>query len=80
MFYIYMLRSQRDGSFYIGFTTDLERRLYEHNQGLSRYTKSKIPWIMVYTEKFEEKRDALKRELFLKIQRNKSFYLKLIGE
>ena len=59
MYYTYILQSELDSSFYIGYTTDLERRLSAHNSGLSRYTKRKIPWKLVYFESFEQKTEAL---------------------
>jgi len=77
MFFVYLLQSQQDQSFYIGYTTDLERRLSEHNEGLSRYTKVKRPWKLMYSEFFDTKSEALKREIFLKKQRNRVFYQSL---
>ena len=77
MYYVYILYSINFDSFYIGFTADLERRLQHHNDGLTKSTKAKRPWRIVYTEKFEVQLDALRRERFLKNQRNKSFYKKL---
>ena len=77
MFFVYLLKSHFDGSFYVGYTTDLARRLEEHNEGLSRYTSRKISWEMVHTEAFETKAEALKREIFLKKQRNRTFYQSL---
>ena len=57
MYYTYILQSEKDQSFYIGYTSNLEHRLYEHNKGFSRYTKHKRPWKIVYFEKIEEKSD-----------------------
>ena len=65
-FYIYIIRSTLDETFYKGFTTDPERRLEEHNNGLSRYTSAKIPWELVYLEIHDDKTQALKREKVLK--------------
>jgi putative endonuclease len=67
-----------DNSFYTGYTNNLERRLEEHNEGKSRYTSKKIPWKIVYFEEFGEKSDAIKREFFLKKQKSREFYLRLI--
>ncbi|MBL7826272.1 MAG: GIY-YIG nuclease family protein [Saprospiraceae bacterium] len=78
MFFTYILQSQSDGSFYVGYTSNLEQRLNQHNQGLSRYTKGKTPWVIAYCESFETKSEAIKREIFLKNQRNKDFFLSLI--
>ena len=75
---VYILESQLDGTFYIGYTFDLEIRLSQHNSGKTKYTSRKIPWKVVYTEEFNIKSEALKRERFLKNQRNRDFYFKLI--
>jgi putative endonuclease len=50
----------------------------QHNSGKSNYTSKKIPWKLVYIEQFEEKSAAIKRERFLKNQRNREFYERLI--
>ena len=42
--YVYLLKSRKDGTFYVGWTTDVLRRLVEHNQGLSGFTRRKQPW------------------------------------
>jgi putative endonuclease len=78
MYYVYIIQSQLDNSFYIGFSTNVEARLKEHNFGKTNYTSKKRPWRLVYTEEFKNKTDALKRELFLKRQKNKEFYQSLI--
>jgi putative endonuclease len=78
MFYVYILQSDVDSSYYIGFTENLEKRLEQHNNDESEYTSRKTPWQLVYYEKIELKSDALKREKFLKKQRNKDFYQRLI--
>ena len=51
----------------------------EHNVGRTNYTSKKRPRHLVYVEEFENKTDALKRELFLKRQKNKEFYQRLIN-
>jgi putative endonuclease len=76
-YFVYILRSIKDSSFYIGYTNNLDRRLEEHNKGESRYTRKKKPWKIFYFEIFRSKSEALKRERFLKKQKNTSFYMKL---
>jgi putative endonuclease len=66
MFYVYLIRSKKDNTLYIGYTTDLKRRLEQHNNGLSRYTKGKTPWELVYFEGFKDRKLALQRENKLK--------------
>ncbi len=67
MNYVYVLESQQDRSFYIGFTTDLKRRLVEHMKKRGgRTTRLKDDWKLVYYESYLCKEDALGREKFLK--------------
>lgn len=66
MFYTYVLQSEKNKQFYIGFTSDLRYRLLEHSQGLNFSTKRYIPWKLVYYEACIEKSDAQRREKYLK--------------
>jgi len=66
MFYVYIIRSKKDSSYYIGYTSNLQERMKRHNQGRSKYTKSNVPWYLVYYEEFQTKREALKREKLIK--------------
>ncbi|KKQ37755.1 MAG: hypothetical protein A3H17_00415 [Candidatus Levybacteria bacterium RIFCSPLOWO2_12_FULL_37_14] len=68
MYKVYFLKSLRDKSkTYVGLTVkDIEFRLKEHNDGLSKYTKANRPWRLVYFENFYCKLCADKREQFLK--------------
>lgn len=49
MFYLYVLKSEKDDSLYIGKTNDVKRRLAEHNSGHTRSLKSKIPLVLLET-------------------------------
>lgn len=66
MYYVYILQSEKDGRFYIGFTDDIERRLIEHNEGKSLATKPFRPYKLIYYEAFLYIKDAKAREKFLK--------------
>ena len=66
MYHVYLLRSKRNNVFYIGYTGNIEKRLKEHNDGLSGYTKKYIPWELVYCESFISLEDAKIREKALK--------------
>ena len=77
-FFTYLLQSQLDQSFYIGQTKDLEQRLILHNEGNTKSTMAKRPWKIVYFEVFDTRSEAIQRERFLKKQRNKAFYQRLI--
>ncbi|WP_082326482.1 GIY-YIG nuclease family protein [Sunxiuqinia dokdonensis] len=80
MYYVYIIESLRDGSFYIGYTSNLEQRLHYHNTGKSRYTSRKSPWEIVWFERAATRSDAIRREKFLKRQRNRKFYRRLIDD
>ena len=66
MFYTYVLRSLKDNHLYIGYTSDIQRRLSEHNSGLTKSTKSRIPFELLFYEEFESRGDAMLWEKFLK--------------
>ena len=66
MYYVYVLKSQKYKRIYIGFTSDLKKRLKDHNKGNTESTKYGVPWILVYYESFLSRGDAVKRELHLK--------------
>jgi putative endonuclease len=63
---VYILKSQQDGLLYIGFTTDLHRRLTEHLRGLSDATAPRRPFDLLYCEYHVSKADALRREGYFK--------------
>ncbi len=66
MFYTYVLKSKKDGNLYIGFSTDLKKRLSEHNEGLVASTKARRPLEIVYYEACSDKKKAIEREKSLK--------------
>jgi putative endonuclease len=66
MFYVYVLHSEADHGLYIGFSTDLRRRLAEHQQGAAFATSFRGPWRLIYYEAYVEENDALGRERYLK--------------
>jgi putative endonuclease len=65
-FCVYVLQSSKDGGLYIGFTTDLVRRLAEHNAGESLSTAPRRPFELLFCEHYRSKSDALRRETYLK--------------
>jgi putative endonuclease len=66
MIYIYVIRSQKDGRFYVGMTENVEKRLKEHNQGKTKSTKGYCPWKLFFFEEYMTRVDARKREIYLK--------------
>ena len=65
-YYVYVLQSEKDHQFYVGFTKNIQRRLIEHNKGKNKSTKCGIPWKLIYKEKHKDRISARKREKFLK--------------
>jgi putative endonuclease len=65
-FYVYIIKSRKDNTYYKGVSENYLQRLIAHNQGLSRYTKDKGPWDLIYVEEHPNKTAALSREKKLK--------------
>jgi len=70
MFYVYVLRSQKNGSIYVGSTKNLEKRIDQHNAGLTISTMRNIPWELIYYEAYTDEILARKREKRLKYHGN----------
>jgi len=66
MFYVYILQSKLDENFYTGITENLKARLKNHSYGRVSSTKNRRPLKLVYFEGCLSKKDAIKRELYLK--------------
>jgi putative endonuclease len=66
MYTVYILRSKKDNKRYIGITSDLKERIFEHNNGLVRSTKSRRPLTLIHSELFKSKTEARSREKFFK--------------
>ena len=66
MYYVYLLRSQKDGNLYVGFTLDLRKRIEKHRKGEVNSTKFRRPFRLMFYEAFCNKYDALAREKYLK--------------
>jgi putative endonuclease len=66
MFTTYMLRSICTGRLYTGYTFDLEKRILQHNSGISKSTCNRGPWELLYREDFHTRAEAMARERFFK--------------
>ncbi|MHA4843638.1 GIY-YIG nuclease family protein [Flavitalea antarctica] len=65
-FYVYVIQSLHDKSYYKGYTENPTLRLIRHNNRESTYTSGRVPWVLVYVEQLDSKTLALKREKTLK--------------
>lgn len=79
MYFVYILQSGVDNSYYIGCTNNVQRRIVEHNKGLSRYTRNRIPWNMIYKEEYKLLSEARKREMQIKSWKKRIAIEKLIN-
>ena len=52
MFHVYVLQSLSTGRHYVGYTSDLTQRLGQHNNGITKSTKNRGPWTLIYQEGF----------------------------
>ena len=73
MYYVYILFSEKDNRFYVGFTTNLDRRIGEHLKGLVSSTKNRLPLKLVYYEVCLDQEDATHREKYLKTTYGKRY-------
>lgn len=79
MNYVYILRCA-DDTLYCGWTTDLEKRVTAHNSGHgAKYTRSRRPVALVYSEEYENRHDALSREWHIK-RLHREEKMKMINE
>ncbi|OGD62589.1 hypothetical protein A2160_06155 [Candidatus Beckwithbacteria bacterium RBG_13_42_9] len=79
-YYTYILLSLKNNSFYIGFTSDLRKRVKQHNSGKSLATKPFRPYKLIFYEAFLNRIDAKKREVYLKSGYGKKTINKLLSK
>ena len=79
MYTLYILYSEPFDRFYVGYTNDLDRRISEHNRKKGKFTDAGIPWKLVYSELYTNKKDAMQRERLIKSRKSKPFIIELIG-
>ncbi len=72
MYIVYILFSEKDKKRYVGCTSNINRRLDEHNSGLVTSTKNRRPLNLIYSEVYDNKIDALEGKLFLKLEKEEN--------
>ncbi|MBU1356532.1 MAG: GIY-YIG nuclease family protein [Candidatus Edwardsbacteria bacterium] len=77
MGHVYIIKSQTTGKTYIGQTADVGKRLAYHNDQGNRLTlhtkRNPGPWMLIYSEEYETRSEAIKREKFLKSGKGRAF-------
>lgn len=79
-FYVYILKSLKDKSLYIGYTNDLKRRLKEHNYRLNFSTKHGAPWKLIHYLAYLNEKDAVRREKYLKTNQGSRLLKRMLKE
>ena len=74
-YYVYTLKSKKNGNHYTGYTKDLNRRIVEHNTNKNRkqFTSNNGPWELVSFDIFATKVEAMQHERFLKTGKGREF-------
>jgi len=78
MYYVYIIQSDLEQSYYIGHTQNIEDRIKRHNQGRSKYTAGKGSWKLVYQESHNSRSEAMKREKEIKKKKSKRWLQALV--
>jgi putative endonuclease len=73
VFYTYVLRSEKDDNFYVGFTKNLKLRFEQHNKGMVNSTKNRRPLHLIYYEACMNQEDATRREKYFKTYNGRIF-------
>jgi putative endonuclease len=73
MYFAYVIKSLKDGSLYKRHCQEIEVRLKQHNRGETLSIKNKIPFVLIYFEKFETRIEAIKREKYFKTAAGRRF-------
>ena len=79
-FYVYILQSLKDFSFYVGQCDDLDYRMSKHADGMSKYTSTKRPLRLVYFESFNSRSKAIIREKEIKKMKSRKYIESLVSE
>ena len=81
MFTVYILYSASFCKTYVGFTNNIMRRMEEHNTtSITGYTKNYRPWVLIYSEPFDVKAMALKKEKYFKTGVGRDEIKKILGD
>jgi putative endonuclease len=78
MYYVYIIKSNIKGRYYIGSTGNIVARLNRHNKGGNKSTKYGIPWILVHLEEFETEQCAYRREMQIKSYKGGSAFKQIV--
>ena len=78
-FHVYILQSQTTNRYYIGQSKDLRERVAYHNANYSKALRNRGPWRLVYSESYATRSEAVRRERYIKSQKDRSFIERLLS-
>ncbi len=78
MYFVYILKNKVNNHLYKGVTSDLDKRLMEHNSGKHKYTSQYLPWEIAYYEKYESFSEARAREIYFKSGEGREFLHRML--
>jgi len=76
---VYILRSGRDKSLYVGYSSDVKARIIKHQRGRVPATRNKRPLDLIYCELYKNKKDAMRRERFFKSGWGRNYVKKILS-
>ena len=79
-YYVYVLYNQSKNFVYIGYSEDLKQRVLEHSKGGVKSTKFYLPLELIHYEAYKNKKDAKRRELYLKTNRGRTTLVTMLKE
>ena len=79
MFTVYIIYSANSDRFYVGYTSDLVKRIHEHNSGMNTSTANSYDWVVQFSRKFENRIQAVEFENFIKKKKSRKYIQWLIS-
>ncbi|MGC1391257.1 MAG: GIY-YIG nuclease family protein [Bacteroidales bacterium] len=79
MYSVYIIYSDKIDKYYIGYSSNVQERILKHNRNSKGFSNTGKPWILVYEEVFDNKKDAMERETQLKKWKNRERLVNLIN-
>lgn len=79
MYYVYILKSEKDNKLYIGQTNNLEDRIRRHNEGRVKITRNRRPFTLLVSKKFESRSEAVNVERYLKSLKGGNEFKKVLN-
>jgi putative endonuclease len=80
MFTVYIIYSTHLNRYYVGYSEDVQKRLAEHNSGISDFTSKTNDWQLKYTEIFDNRKQAISREREIKNKKSRKYVEWLIAK